>query len=372
MTRKRKISRNFYKRGVIWWIRYSVKGQQVRESSESENREDADRLLKKRLGDVVTGKFAGLNLERIKMSELLADVEREYCENARGSLPQLISRLKRLRAAFGKMRAVDFGTDDVRRYRSRRLREGAARATINRELEIVKRAWTLALQCDPPKVTRLFHFPMFEEDNVRIGFLEDEQYAALHAELPAYLKPLLVVAYHVPCRLGELRNLFFNQLDFKANEIVLNPGETKNREGRRMPMFGPIRETLLMQKAIRDAKYPDCPYVFFSKTGHQIVYIRKSWRSACKRAGLSEDTLFHDLRRSAARNMRRAGVPENTIMKIAGWKTPSMFRRYDIQDGKDIQRAGQTMEQWIAAKKAASAADSNASELQASKSKQVN
>jgi len=49
MTRKRKISRNFYKRGVIWWIRYLVKGQQVRESSESENREDADRLLKKRL-----------------------------------------------------------------------------------------------------------------------------------------------------------------------------------------------------------------------------------------------------------------------------------------------------------------------------------
>jgi hypothetical protein len=47
-------------------------------------------------------------------------------------------------------------------------------------------------------------------------------------------------------------------------------------------------------------------------------------------------------------------------MKIAGWKTPSMFRRYDIQDGKDIQRAGQTMEQWIAAKKVAStAADSN-------------
>jgi hypothetical protein len=52
--------------------------------------------------------------------------------------------------------------------------------------------------------------------------------------------------------------------------------------------------------------------------------------------------------------MRRAGVPENTIMKIAGWKTPSMFRRYDIQDGKDIQRAGKTMEKWIAARKAAS------------------
>jgi hypothetical protein len=79
-------------------------------------------------------------------------------------------------------------------------------------------------------------------------------------------------------------------------------------------------------------------------------------------------------RRSAARNMRRAGVPENTIMKIAGWKTPSMFRRYDIQDGKDIQRAGKTMEKWIAARKAATTAASSdsTSALQACKSKHVN
>jgi hypothetical protein len=57
-------------------------------------------------------------------------------------------------------------------------------------------------------------------------------------------------------------------------------------------------------------------------------------------------------------------------MKIAGWKTPSMFRRYDIQDGKDIQRAGRTMEKWIAARKAANtSADSNAT---AGNSEQVN
>jgi integrase len=89
--------------------------------------------------------------------------------------------------------------------------------------------------------------------------------------------------------------------------------------------------------------------LFFGETGGRIVDFRKAWKSACRRAGLDENTLFHDLRRSAARNMRRAGVPEHTIMKIAGWKTPSMFRRYDIQDGRDIQRAGETMERWLGA-----------------------
>jgi hypothetical protein len=72
------------------------------------------------------------------------------------------------------------------------------------------------------------------------------------------------------------------------------------------------------------------------------------------REGGVDGLIFHDLRRSAARNMRRAGVPENTIMKIAGWKTPAMFRRYDIQDGRDIQRAAEIMEQQLARKKASS------------------
>jgi hypothetical protein len=123
---------------------------------------------------------------------------------------------------------------------------------------------------------------------------------------------------------------------------------TKNGGGRRMPMFGPMSECLRMQKSIRNAKFPDCRYVFFGETGGRIVDFREAWKSACKEAGVNEDLLVHDLRRLAARNMRRAGVPETTILKIAGWKTPAMFRRYDIQDGRDLQRAAEIMEQRLA------------------------
>ena len=105
-----------------------------------------------------------------------------------------------------------------------------------------------------------------------------------------------------------------------------------------------------MQKSIRNAKFPDCLYVFFGESGEHLVDFRKAWKTACQGAGLDDKTLFHDLRRSAARNMRRAGVPEHTIMKIAGWETSSMFRRYDIQDARDLQRAGETMERWMASK----------------------
>jgi integrase len=349
--------KNIFLRGNIWHIRYTSRGRQVRESSESSVFDDADRLLKKRQGEVVTGRFSGLSSERITMGELLAGVEEDYEENGRRSLTQLRSRLKHLKPAFDTIRAADFTSDHLRRYRSKRLKDEASRATINREVETLARAWNLGLRCDPPKVARHFYFPMYDEDNVRTEFLEDDNYQALHDALPAYLKPLLLVAYHVPCRLGELTNLFMTQLDFKANVIVLNPGETKNKAGRQMPMFGPMCECLLMQKSIRDAKFRKCRYAFFGETGERIVDFRKAWASACKKAGV-EGLIFHDLRRSAARNMRRAGVPENTIMKIAGWKTPAMFRRYDIQDGRDIQRAAEIMEKQLAEKKAISTVSS--------------
>ncbi len=49
--------------------------------------------------------------------------------------------------------------------------------------------------------------------------------------------------------------------------------------------------------------------------------------------------IVHDFRRSAARELRRAGVPESTIMDIGGWKTREMFKRYAITDTKDVAAA---------------------------------
>ena len=113
MAHKRRNSKNIFLRGSIWWIRYSDKGRQIRESSKSSVWEDADRLLKKRQGEIVTGKFAGLTPERVTISELLAEVEQDYRDNARKSLPQLLSRLKRLKPAFGNIRAAEIGRAHV-------------------------------------------------------------------------------------------------------------------------------------------------------------------------------------------------------------------------------------------------------------------
>ena len=184
---------------------------------------------------------------------------------------------------------------------------------------------------------------MLEEKNVRTGFLDDAGYMRLKQELPEYLRPLFVVGYHVGNRLGELRKLRWNQVDFAQSRITLNPGETKNGEGRTLPIYGEMKEWLMMQRDIRDAKFPECDRVFQDE-GRPAGDFRKAWRSACKRAGVG-NLLFHDLRRSAVRNMIRAGISEKVAMQISGHKTRSIFDRYNIVNERDIVEATSKMEQ---------------------------
>ena len=62
------------------------------------------------------------------------------------------------------------------------------------------------------------------------------------------------------------------------------------------------------------------------------------WQNACAHAGVP-DLLLHDLRRTGARNLRRAGVAEGIIMKIGGWRTRSVFERYAIVSRSDMNDA---------------------------------
>ncbi len=344
-SRKPKLG-SIYLRGGLWWVKYHRHGQVFRESSESEDYAVAEDQLKRRLGEVATGKFAGLSPERIRFRELAEEVMSDYRDNDRASIGHAQRRLKlHLLPAFGEIRAADFSTGHVRRYIKARREEGASNATINRELAIVKRAFHLGAQSDPPRVSRVPHIPMLGESNIRTGFLEHDAYLRLRDALPEEIRPLFVTAYYTGARKGELLSLRWEQVDLGANRIKLEPGTTKNREGRTLPVYGEMREWLLIEKDIRDAKHPECPHVF-RRGGKPVKNFRKSWTEACKRAAVP-GLLFHDLRRTAVRNMVRAGIPEKIAMQISGHKTRAVFDRYNIVSDRDLDLAAERMQRHL-------------------------
>jgi len=341
--RKKKLPDGTVQTLPTWWIKYYRNGQPFRESSHSENQEDAGRLLKRRQGEIVTGRFSGLGPERIRLATLLDLVAANYDENGRKSAPETKWRLEaHVRPAVGHLRAAEFGSLQIKRYIAERRREDASDATINRELSIVRRAFTLALNSDPPMVARAPHIPRLEEHNVREGFIEHAQYLALRDTLPDHLKAIFVVGYHVGVRLGELRQLEWRQVDTQGREIRLSGEQTKNGRPRTLPIYGDMGAWLQWQKELTEQKWPDCRWVFHYLERRLGGHL-KGWRKACGAAGLP-NFLFHDLRRSAVRNMERAGIPRNVAMNISGHRTESVYRRYDIVNKQDLVAAGLRMQ----------------------------
>jgi integrase len=202
--------------------------------------------------------------------------------------------------------------------------------------------FNLARQSTPPKVQSVPYIAMLKEDNVRTGFLESKQHGNLASEtgkVGLWLRAMFETGYTYGWRHEELIEMRVSQVNIAANTIRLEPGTTKNDEGREVTMTLPVR-TLLAQCI--QAKTPD-DHVFTREDGKPIKDFRGKWASVCKAAKVPE-LLFHDLRRKAARNLRRAGVAEGVIMKIGGWKTRSVFERYAIVSQTDIRDAMMKLE----------------------------
>jgi integrase len=154
-----------------------------------------------------------------------------------------------------------------------------------------------------------------------------------------------VVGYYVGNRLGELRQMRWDQVDLVAGEIRLAKRQTKGKAARTLPVYGEMKHWLAMQKQERDQKWPDCQHVFHY-LGRPIGSHVKGWREACERAGVPA-LFFHDLRRSAVRNMERASFPRKLAMSISGHKTESVYRRYDIVSPEDLKLARAKMESYL-------------------------
>jgi integrase len=274
---------------------------------------------------------------------------------------------KHLEPFFGQYCAAEVGTDLLNEYVDARLEKGAQNATINREIAVLRGMLRLGFFAKPQKVRTLPQFPRLNEDNIRKEFLDPEKYHTLAANASElWLRAIIEVAYTWGWRKSELR-MRVRQVDFNANVVRLDPGMTKNKEGREVTMTPTIRA--LLAECAHEKKAQD--FLFTRADDSPVHDFRRTWRNLCLASGVGEmmcrdcnevvtgnkcncgskrplryrGLTVHDLRRTAVRNLVRAGIPEHTAMKISGHKTRSVFDRYDIVDQRDISNAMLKLEQ---------------------------
>ena len=302
-----------FKRGSVYWISYYHRGKEYRESSESESESQARKLLKKRLGEMGSGKLIGPVEERVTFEEMTEDLLRDYQVNKRKAVKIIEYPIKHLRKSFALDKAIDLTTDRINTHIERRQQEGAKNATINRELAALKRMFSLAVQAG--KLSYKPYIPALEENNARQGFVDHGTFLVLRENLPDHLKDPVSFLYHSGWRVSEMRALEWRDVDLAGKVIRLRPEISKNKDGRLLPIKG---ELLGIVERAKQARLLSCPHIFH-ENGQPIGSFRKSWKTACKAAGIGL-IIVHDLRRSAVRNMVRAGIPERVAMSLSGHK----------------------------------------------------
>jgi integrase len=294
-------------------------------------RADALRLLRKRQAEMGTGRLVRPDIERTTFEDLARILVADYTVNGRKSLETAQGSLKALRSVFGPAYARDITLDRLDAYVALRLGAGRKAATIQKELAALKRAFHLAERAGkavPPP------FPCLRISNTRTGFFEEPEFRGVLAGLSGDLQPVVEFLYLTGWRLTEVLTLEWRNIDFTAGVVRLEPGTTKNDEGREFPfsVLPPLEALLRQQRERTTAIERETGQIH--RQGAPVRDLRGAWAAACRAAGVTK--LVHDFRRTAVRNLERAGVPRSVAMKLTGHKTESVYRRYAIVAASDL------------------------------------
>ena len=289
---------------------------------------------------------------KVTFDDAAEDLLNDYRTNGKRSLRTLTLRIaKHLQPFFGGRRLTAITTPLARVFVARRQAAGASNAEINRELIALKRMFTLAVQ-GGTLMTRPY-IPLLNEHNIRRGFFEPEQCQRVTEHLPVHLRGIVAFAFVTGWRTpSEILPLEWRQVDMKAGEVRLDPGTTKNGEARTFPLTTALRRVLEDQQTVAERLKRDgtiTRFVFCYPTGKKLGQritesgFNKRWRRARIAAGCP-GRIPHDHRRTAVRNLVRAGVPERVAMTLTGHKTRAIFERYNITSPGDLRDAAQRLD----------------------------
>jgi integrase len=360
--------------GPNWISIYCVRGKEHRQSTGTADLKIARRVHKQRLDELALDrqglrKFVAPMAQRVTVTELLDD----YTEDARlrevKSLEKMLAHMKPIRAHFGPLRSADVTADVVDRYIAGRLAAKKSNATVNRGVVILATAFKLAHRRG--MVTTVPVIRKLPETNVRRVFYDRHEFERAVAAAPEYLRDALRFFYATGWRKQEVVGLKWNMVDLAAGTITLPT--SKNTRGRMLALAGDLVALMKRRESDRLVETPDggvkiSEYVFH-RQGQPLGDFKRAWATARIKAGLASvvkdasgkvvtkkdgtpryafEKTIHDFRRTAARNLSRAGVRRDVAKSITGHLTDSMFSRYNITDEGDLREGMEKVSAYVA------------------------
>ena len=345
----------------VFYIAYPLNGVEQRESTGKTKYTEALGVLKERL--------AGVNLPKpgdpFTIESLIKLIEDDYKVNGLNSVDTLqASRFPHLRAYFGTRDLSNLKKTDIQAYRTHRLHETIKKgrnkgqrysgATINREVATLGRGLKLAHEQE--LITTLPPIKKTRETGIRKGFFERETFQEILKHVDEWWHELYEVAYITGWRLdSEICPLTWAQVDFANGLLRLEPGTTKNKEGRNFPLTPNLRAALERQRervrALEIKTERVIKWVFPRRRSNRrkirepylpLTTAYKPFKVAAVAAGF-DDRIPHDFRRTAIRNLELAGIQRKTAMAMVGHKTESVYQRYNILDHRQMELGAQQL-----------------------------
>jgi integrase len=332
-----------YKRGdsQFYWMSFVINGKRVYESTKTKNKKLAEKRYAKRLGEIEDeGWFPG---ENILFREVWGKYLREEVKyKAPGTQMRAEQSAKKFLPEMGDLTLSQITPAILSAYRAKRLEDGVTVSTVVKELQFVRRVFSLAKrdwQYVRQSPFEFFRMPAANDHRVR--FLEAGQFEKLLKACPSWLRPIAIVARYTGMRRGNVLGLTWGQVDLEGR--VVNLDNTKN--GRRLSI--PLTETPYKAfEALRRSKIVrlDCPYVFHQNgeplSPHQVSV---AFKRACKRAKI-ENFRFHDLRHDFASSLVQRGSDLYVVQNLLGHSDGRMTQRYAHLKVEQLRKAVETLE----------------------------
>ncbi len=337
-----------FRRGGRWWIAYYNEGREIREPSRSDSERVAARLLKDRLAAIYAGTFIGPEQSRVTVADLLETLRVEMEARGLKGWYAIKGIFPRLSAALGQHRAASVTPEMLLRYELELRNRGLAPATRQNYFWLLKSAFKLGVR--HRRITLIPEFPRLGAlKNARQGFVDPGVFAKILSHLPPIGQEIAVFAYASAWRQAEVLGLTWDAVDRRSQEIRL--ADTKNDRPRLLALTGDLAKLIERRWRRRVVGDRMARWVFHHRGGRPVspTVLRKWWRRAAAAAG-HPGVIFHDLRRSAVRNMIRAGVSEPVAMSISGHQSAAIFRRYNITSLDDQRRALAATQAYAAAR----------------------